>query len=220
MPSHSGSDRYGMRSHASWGSQEDVMPRVPQPGRLRQIPSVEGGLRTAQGTRKAAERRQGQGRKSSRRKEKGKDKKKRTIRTMTMTPRPTRRQSMSSSTVCATEWYASPHVIVVGRLHRHRRWRDLYFFAEFDDGYDLWKTDLRKHETSMVKKLGYRHRSIQTDKDGNTLYLLGSDGLGKMSVSSETIKPIKYSATMKNRPQGRTRIHVQLCKAGGSSSLL
>ena len=77
----------------------------------------------------------------------------------------------------------------------------LYFFAEFDDGYDLWKTDLRKHETSMVKKLGYRHRSIQTDKDGNTLYLLGSDGLGKMSVSSETIKPIKYSATMKIDPK-------------------
>jgi C-terminal processing protease CtpA/Prc len=73
----------------------------------------------------------------------------------------------------------------------------LYFFAEFDKGYDLWKTDLRKQETSLAKKLGYRMRSIQTDKEGKTLYLLGSDGMGKMTISSESIKPIDYSATMK-----------------------
>ncbi len=65
---------------------------------------------------------------------------------------------------------------------------------------DLWKLDLRKREPSIAKKLNTGMRSLSFDKDGKTMFLLGSRGMSKMAVSSEKITPITYSAVMKLDP--------------------
>ena len=76
----------------------------------------------------------------------------------------------------------------------------LYYLASFEDMNDLWKLDLRKREPSIAKKLNTGMRSLSFDKDGKTMFLLGSRGMSKMAVSSEKITPITYSAVMKLDP--------------------
>ena len=197
-----GSDRYGMRSHASWGSQEDVMLVFLNQDAYDKYRLSKEDYELRKELEKQQKEDKDKAEKAAAGKKKGKDKKKKDDKNDDDDAKADKKtinvefDGLRDRMVRVTPMSSS-----LGDFIVTDDGETLYFFAEFDDGYDLWKTDLRKHETSMVKKLGYRHRSIQTDKDGNTLYLLGSDGLGKMSVSSETIKPIKYSATMKIDPK-------------------
>ena len=192
-----GSDRYGMRSHASWGSQEDVMLvflnrdaydkyRLSKEDYelLKQLEKQQ------KEDKEKAAKKDDDKKKSDKKKD---DKKKEAeadsvinVELDGIRDRIVRVTPMSSS---------------LGDFMITKDGDVLYFFAKFDDGYDLWKTDLRKHETSMAKKLGYKYRRMETDKEASAIYLLGSDGLGKMTIGSESIKPITYSAVMKIDPQ-------------------
>lgn len=54
--------------------------------------------------------------------------------------------------------------------------------------------NLRKRDTGIVDKLDAGMLSLEMDKDGDNLFLLGPDMLSKMGLSSKTTKPITYSA--------------------------
>ena len=71
----------------------------------------------------------------------------------------------------------------------------LYYFSAFEGAPDLWKMDLRKHETKLLSK-GTRggSGSLQMDKEGN-LYSLGSTMM-KIEKGDKT-KAITYNAQMK-----------------------
>lgn len=198
-----GSDRYGMRNHASWGSQEDVMLVFLNQDAYDKYRLSKEDFELRKELEKQQKDDKEKADKAAADKKKGKDKKKKDDK------KDADADKKDDTKVIKVELdglrdrmvRVTPMSSALGDFIVTDDGETLYFFAKFDDGYDLWKTDLRKRETSMAKKLGYRYRSIQTDKDGNTLYLLGSDGLGKMGISSESIKTIKYSATMKIDPQ-------------------
>lgn len=73
----------------------------------------------------------------------------------------------------------------------------LYYFSAFEDGYDLWKMDLRKKDTRLLHKMGAGWTNIEMDKDGKNLFLLGGNTMQKMSTDTESLKPVSYQATMK-----------------------
>ena len=51
----------------------------------------------------------------------------------------------------------------------------LYYLCSFEDGYDLWKLPLRKREPKLASKVNAQSRvSLQADKDGKNIFLLGS----------------------------------------------
>ena len=68
----------------------------------------------------------------------------------------------------------------------------LYYFAAFEGAPDLWKMDLRKHETKLLSKGG--SGVLQMDKDGN-LYSLGSSM--KKIEKGDKMTTIAYDAQMK-----------------------
>ncbi len=72
----------------------------------------------------------------------------------------------------------------------------LYYFSTFEGGYDLWKLDLRKKETKLLHKSA-GNASMQLDKDGKTLFMLGSSKLQKMDLTGTTLKTITFRAQMK-----------------------
>ena len=74
----------------------------------------------------------------------------------------------------------------------------LYYITSFEDGYDLWKKDLRKGDVSQVKKLGPSGFGIQADKEEN-LYLAGSS-VKKFNPKSKEVKPISVSGKVKIDP--------------------
>ena len=73
---------------------------------------------------------------------------------------------------------------------------NLYYLTSFEKGYDLWKLDLRKHETKLVSK-GVGNGSFEMDKEGKNIFLLGGGSMQKIDPKTGTPKPITYSADMK-----------------------
>lgn len=71
----------------------------------------------------------------------------------------------------------------------------LYYLSAFESGYDLWSVDVRKKETSLLKKLNSSNVSIETDKDSKNLFLLGSSML-KFTLPGLEMKKISYKADM------------------------
>ena len=69
----------------------------------------------------------------------------------------------------------------------------LYYLSAFEAGRDLWKMDIRKHETKLIsKKAGSGY--FETDSTGKTVFLLGSS---MKKLDGDNLKAISYEAEMK-----------------------
>lgn len=187
------SNRYGMRSHASWGSQDDVfLAFVNQDALDRYRLNKEDYelLTDAEKEAKKAEEKKAEESKNSKKKGKKNDKnaeakpadKSLNVELEGIEDRIVRLTPNSSS-------IAGCMVTPDGE--------SLYYLSSFEKGYDLWKMDLRKHETKLLSKLGSGAADIQASKDGKTLYILASSKMQKLATSGDKLTPISYTADMK-----------------------
>ena len=48
---------------------------------------------------------------------------------------------------------------------------DLYYFSAFEDGYDLWKMNLREKDTKRLHKLNTGWASLMLDKKGDIFFV-------------------------------------------------
>ncbi len=71
---------------------------------------------------------------------------------------------------------------------------NLYFLAELDKGYDLWKMDLKKREPKLVNKAGLSPSGFDLDKTGKKAFILG-DKASKLDLKGDKLTPITATAT-------------------------
>ncbi len=183
------SNRYGMRNHASWGSQEDAMLQF-----LNQDAYDEYRLskedfellkQLKEQQKKDKEKAEKKDKKKDKKKDDKKDKKKEEKKTIKIDW-----DNMDNRLVRLT-----PHSSDLISMTIDKKGENLYFVSRFQNKYDLWKTDLREKNTSLLKKLSASWASLDWDKSGKNLFIFGTR-FSKMSVSSKTIKPISYAGTM------------------------
>ncbi|NNF04762.1 MAG: peptidase S41 [Rhodothermales bacterium] len=60
----------------------------------------------------------------------------------------------------------------------------LVYLARFEKGYDLWKTDLRTKETSILAKLGGSGGSLTLDAEGKNVFMLAGGSMSKVEIAS------------------------------------
>ncbi|OHX64684.1 S41 family peptidase [Flammeovirga pacifica] len=70
----------------------------------------------------------------------------------------------------------------------------LYYMSSFEGGYDLWKKDIRKNETKLVLKLKGGGGNLQFDKDSEHIFFETGGQFAKIDVASDARKNISYSA--------------------------
>lgn len=177
------SDRLGMRSHASWGSQNDVyiafMNQETMDRFLMSKEELE--LRKAEEKQNVEmEKKEAEGNKKDKKtkeKETGKpvviDLERLSERIMRLTP-----MSSKIASAVLTEDGES-----------------LYFLSAFEGGYDLWKKDTRTGGVNMLKKLNNPYSYLMLDKSGRTLYILGSKP-SKMTLAGNTVAPLSLNLQM------------------------
>lgn len=182
------SERYGMRSHASWGSQQDVfLAFLTQDAYDRFRLSAEDYALLKELEKKNEKKAD----KKSGKKEEEKGKK------------GDKKEGADSVKAVKIEFEGLENRIVrltpnssrLGDAIVSKDGESLYYFSAFEGAPDLWKMDLRKHETKLLSK-GTRggSGSLQMDKEGN-LYSLGSTMM-KIEKGDKT-KAITYNAQMK-----------------------
>ena len=173
------SERYGMRSHASWGSQQDVfLAFLTQDAydRYRLSPEDYALLKELEKKNKDKDKDKNEKIKENS-EEKGDSAKGLKIEFEGLEDRIVR---------------LTPNSSKLGDAIVSKDGESLYYFSAFEGSPDLWKMDLRKHETKLLSKGG--SGSLQMDKDGN-LYSLGSS-MKKIEKGDKTTS-ITYSAQMK-----------------------
>ena len=186
------SERYGMRSHASWGSQQDVfLAFLTQDAYDRYRLSAEDYALLKELEKKNEKKADKKSGKKEEEKGKKGDKKS------------DKKEESDSVKAVKIEFEGLENRIVrltpnssrLGDAIVSKDGESLYYFSAFEGAPDLWKMDLRKHETKLLSK-GTRggSGSLQMDKEGN-LYSLGSTMM-KIEKGDKT-KAITYNAQMK-----------------------
>lgn len=66
----------------------------------------------------------------------------------------------------------------------------LFYFTEFEKGYDLWYTVPRTKETKILAKLGADPGDIELSKDEKYIFVLNEGNLMKIDVNSGNITAI------------------------------
>ena len=180
------SERYGMRSHASWGSQEDVfLAFLTQDAYDRYRLSPEDYALQKELEKAKPEKKADADKKADKKSKNKKDDKKAdadSVKTLKI-----EFEGIEDRIVRLT-----PNSSRLGDAIVSKDGESLYYFAAFEGAPDLWKMDLRKHETKLLSKGG--SGVLQMDKDGN-LYSLGSSM--KKIEKGDKMTTIAYDAQMK-----------------------
>lgn len=195
------SERYGMRNHASWGSEYDVMMvflNQEAYDKYRLSEEDYALLKEVEEQQKKAAKKDEE-KKSDKKGKKDKkgdasDSKKEEKDLIKVEP-----EGIMERIVRLT-----PNSSNLSDYYVTKDGSTLYYVTSFEDGYDLWKKDLRKGDVSQVKKLGRGGVGIQTDKDEN-LYLAGSS-VKKFNPKSKELKPISVSGTVKVDPAAEREV--------------
>ena len=196
-------ERYGMRAHASWGSQQDVMlVFLNQDAYDRYRLSKEDFelLKEFEKEQKKAKEKDEKN-KNEKKKDAGKDKKKDGDKDGDNGKSDKDKESKKEIVVELKGIEdrivrLTPNSSDLGSAIVSKDGENLYYFSAFEGGYDLWKMNLREKETKRLHKLNTGWVSLSMDKDGN-IFLLGSRNMQKMDAKSDALKPISYQAEMK-----------------------
>ena len=183
------SERYGMRSHASWGSQDDVfLAFLTQDAYDRYRLSPEDYALLKEVEKPAAEK-----------PEESKDTKGKKGKTTAKEAPADEKQEGIAIDFAGIEnriVRLTPNSAAISDAILSKDGEKLYYYAAFESGMDLWKIDLRKHETKLLSKTNSKATSLSMDNDGN-LYAFGGDALKKIDGKSEALTPITFAAKMK-----------------------
>lgn len=70
----------------------------------------------------------------------------------------------------------------------------LYYLSSFEGNYDLWCNELRKRKTSLVQKLDSRWGELSLSGDQKTLYVNSTSAPMKYNIAASKREPIAYDA--------------------------
>ncbi|MDE5607872.1 MAG: peptidase S41, partial [Muribaculaceae bacterium] len=172
-------ERYGLRAHASWGSQDDIMlVFLNREARDKYNLSKED-LEFYNDNKKSEDKPKSDDKKDDDGEKTSSDKKAIIVETDGIQDRIVRLTPFSSS--------LSDAII-------DAEGENLYFLSELDKGYDLWKMDLRKREPKLINKAGLQASGFDLDKTGKKAFILG-DKPNKLDLKSDKLTPITASAT-------------------------
>ena len=198
-------ERYGMRNHASWGSQDDAMlvfmnQEAFDKFRLsKEDFELEKALKEEQEkAAKEAAKKDSKDKKDKKEKADKKDDTKDIVIELDGIEDRIVRLTPNSSSI------ASAIITNDGK--------SLYYLSAFEGGYDMWKMDLRKHDTKLIRKMDSGYAGMDMDKAGKNIFILGSS-FQKMSIGSDALTPITFSAEMKmNLADERAYMYDHVCK--------
>ncbi|MBR6284541.1 MAG: PD40 domain-containing protein [Muribaculaceae bacterium] len=185
------SNRYGMRSHASWGSQDDVLLCfVNQDAYDKYRLSKEDyelckELEKEQ--QKEADKAKEAASKNKKKKNDKADEKKDEKKNV-----PVELDGIQDRIVRLT-----PNSSDIASAMITDDGESLYYLSKVEKGYDLWKLDMREHSTKLINKMGAGGASIQSDKEGKNFFILGSSAMKKLTVAGDKLTGIDYKAEVK-----------------------
>ncbi|MBQ3709198.1 MAG: PD40 domain-containing protein [Bacteroidales bacterium] len=172
------SDRYGMRSHASWGSQRDVFIAFLNQEAYDKFRLNKEEYALLKETEKNDKDKAKDDKKDDKKEKKEEKAKEIEVDLEHLQDRVIRLTPMSSN---------------LSGMALSKDGEKLYFMTSFEKGYDLWEMDVREKSMKITKKLGQGGAGLKMV--GDNLFLLSGNNLQKLDKGGKSTS-IKYDATM------------------------
>lgn len=181
------SERYGMRNHASWGSEFDVMITFLNKDAYDKFRLSEEDYELL----KELEKTQAKQKKAAEgKKEKAEDKKDKADETKDIV---VDRDGIRDRVIRLTPASGDISDAVITNDGK-----TLYYVLSTEGSSDLWKKDLRKGDVKLVTKLG-SPAGFQNLKDGKEIFLLGSR-VRKLDPAGDKLTPVSISGSLEYDP--------------------
>lgn len=180
-------ERYGMRAHASWGSLDDAMLVFMNQDAYDKFRLSKEDYELQKELEKEQEKTTGDKKNDTKKEDKDDDKKE---------ARPDKDIVVELKGIQDRIVRLTPNSSNMGSAIISKDGESLYFFAAFEDKFDLWKMDLRKKETKLLHKMNTGWANMEMDKEGKNLFLLGSNSMQRMDLKSEKLTPVSYQADL------------------------
>lgn len=177
------SNRYGMRSHASWGSQNDAFICFMNQDAYDKFRLSKEDYELMKEEEKALNKD-----KKDEKKDEKKDKKDKKDE---VKPIEIELDRLDERVIRLTPMSSRLSGAVLSK-----EGDKLYFMSAFEKGYDLWELDVREKSTKILKKLGGGGAELVLNKKGDKIYVLSGGNLQKIEAKGGKATPIKYDATM------------------------
>lgn len=196
------SERYGMRNHASWGSQYDVMITFLDRDAYDRYRLSEEDYALLKEVKKSSKKKSDKDDGDDKDKKKGKkgkkDKKGDEAKDEEKADDESNKPAIDLTYLTDRTVRLTPASADICDAILTKDGQKLYYLAAFEGGYDLWEIDLRKKDAKIANKLDGRAMGMEMDKDGN-IYLLGSQ-VKKYDPKGGKMKSVSISGTMELDP--------------------
>ena len=203
-------DRYGLRAHASWGSQEDIMiVFLNREARDRFMLSEEDFALLKDAEKEAknkkadeAKDKDSKDKDSKKSKKNKKDKKQKADDKKADDKKDDKKDDKEKEVKPITVELADIDTRIMRLTPYSSNLSDfivspdgdnLYYMCAFEGGYDLWKLPLRNRSPKLVSKLNTGGVRMMTDKEGKNIFIFGSQ-LMKLDPKSDKITNINSNA--------------------------
>lgn len=185
-------DKYGLRSHGSWGAQVDVEAIFLTKDSYYKFTLNEEDYKAWKDAEDEAKKKEEES-KAVAKDAKGKDKGKKEEKPVDLiTPIRVDQDGLYDRKVRLTM-----HSSFVADYVLNNEGTEMYYLANFEKGFDLWTTKFKTKETKILSKTGLDYSSLQLDKEGKVLYFNQNGALIKFEIASASPKPISISGEMK-----------------------
>ena len=186
------SDRYGMRSHASWGSQRDAFIAFLNQDAYDKFRLNKEDYALLKETEKGSkDKEKDESKDDGKDKKKGKKDDKKDEKEDK--PKETKKIEVDLEHLQDRVIRLTPMSSNLSGMALSNDGEKFYFMTSFEKGYDLWEMDVREKSMKITKKLG--QGGAQLRMKGDNLYLLSGGNLQKLDKGGKSTS-IKYDATM------------------------
>lgn len=178
------SDRNGMRSHGSWGSQSDAYAMFLTEEAYEKFKLTKAEFALLKESKEDEKKKEKSGEDESK---KDKDKKDEEVQPLKFDL-----DGAKNRVVRLTIHSSSLSDAVLTK-----EGDKLFYLSSFEKGYDLWMHDFKEKETKLLSKLGVGGAGLELSKDEASLFVLSGRAIKKVVVASKEVKPVQYTAKMK-----------------------
>lgn len=181
------SERYGMRSHASWGSQDDAFLVFMNQDAYDKYRLSEEDYKLLKELEKDQK-------KDTAKKEEAPKGKKGAAPAKAEEKKPEKTINVEVKGIKDRIVRLTPNSSSMSSAILSKDGEKLYYIASFEASGDLWRIDLRKNETKLLQK-GIGSAGFDMDDNGN-IYIMSGRSVRKMDAKSEKLETLSYDATM------------------------
>lgn len=72
----------------------------------------------------------------------------------------------------------------------------IYYMASFEENYNIWKTDFREHETKLLGEVNSSGSGIEFNKEQTKIFFSNAGKVMEMDIKTGVAKPVSFSTEM------------------------